>query len=786
MKKLIFILSLVALLSNCDNSKKNTAKLSHLIPENSFLILNINDLETFKSDIKNNDFITKLSPSVLKKPIAKLLENLKTNNPVLLCFETNDSIINYSIITKYHDSLFNVSETDSLKIYSRIIDSIYIGSTSQTILENLKPKKNLVFETLFKTTNNNSSFSLFMNSNSATNLGNAFLPEEINAFSNWMSIDAEVFPDQITFNGITITNDTLPQLLNAFKNTIPQENSIQHIAPSNSTGFLSLTFDDFEVFSKNSNSFNTNSLDSLVNHELFQTINEVGEIYFDTKTVIVLKSIDAFATKEVLQDHQNVISNFRSIPIFEYSNSDIFNTVFNPLISSSTVSNYIIIDDFFVFANSVVQLQNIITNYQNATTFANTNAFKDAMTSLSDESSLLVFVNPTKLKKIISSITNEDLTDLKLDNYKASAIQFVQDDDFIHINGVIKKNKSRTIQNSVSEEFNVTLNADIIMQPHFVTNHRNKQKEIVVQDVNNNLYLISNSGKVLWKKKLNGIILGRIQQVDLYKNGRLQLAFATAKRIYIIDRNGNDVSPFPLKFNSEITQPLSVFDYDNNKNYRFLITQGKFLLMYDRSAKNVSGFRYNNTGSTITTQPKHFRIRNKDYIVFAAGKKMMILNRKGQSRIKVKDYINFSNNPIFKYKDRFTTTSSAGELIQINTKGVVSKQSLNLEKNHFIETTDKTLVTLSENNLNIKLKTYELDFGNYTAPKIFYLNDKIYISVTDLQTQKVYLFDSQARLLNNFPVYGNSIIDLDNIDTDRNLEFVVKGEPNSILVYKKN
>ena len=208
--------------------------------------------------------------------------------------------------------------------------------------------------------------------------------------------------------------------------------------------------------------------------------------------------------------------------------------------------------------------------------------------------------------------------------------------------------------------------------------------------------------------------------------------------------------------------------------------------MYNRNAKNVSGFRYNNTGSTITTQPVHFRIRNKDYIVFAAGKKMMILNRKGQSRIKVKENINFSGNPVFKYRDRFTTSSSAGELIQVNTKGAVSKQSLNLNKNHFIETTNKTLVTLSDNNLNIKQKTYELDFGNYTAPKIFYLNDKIYISITDLQTQKIYLFDSQARLLKNFPVYGNSSIDLANIDTDNMLEFVVKGESNSIIVYKKN
>ncbi|MBN4070256.1 ribonuclease HII [Olleya sp. AH-315-F22] len=784
MKKLLFILAVVTLLFGCNNPKKSTTKLFHLVPENASLVIKVNDLETFKSDIKNNDFINELPSSALQKDLSKLLEKLNTKNTILVFISENEDKNDYTIITKYHDSLLTIPEIDSIHIYSKVVDSIYIGSTSQSVLDNLKSNENLIFESLSKTTNNNSSFSIFINSNHSKVLGNSIIHEDI-AFANWMSLDVFVSPDQITFNGITITNDTLPQLLKAIKNTNPQENSIQHITPSNSNGFLSLTFDDFEVFYKNLNSIKESAIDSISYSELFQTINEVGEIYFDVGTALVLKSIDAIATKEALQDSQNEVSNFRTIPVYAFSSSEIFYAIFSPFISHEIRSYYIIIDDFFVFANSTEQLQNIITNFQNGTTFANTNAFKDAMTSLSDESSLLRFVNPTKLKEIISSIADVDVSNLKLDDYKASAIQFVQDDGFIHINGIIKKNKSRALQNSVSEEFTVTLDAEIMMQPHFVINHRTKQKEIVVQDVNNNLYLISNTGKVLWKKRLNRNILGQVKQVDLYKNGRLQLAFATAKRIYIIDRNGNDVSPFPLKFNSEITQPLSIFDYDNNKNYRFLVTQGKFLLMYNKSAKNVSGFRYSNTGNNISTSPKHFRIGNKDYIVFASGKKMMILNRKGQSRIKVKEDIDFSGNSIFKYKDRFTTTSSAGELIQVNTKGAVSKQSLNLDKNHFVVTTDKTLVTLSENNLNIKLKTYELDFGNYTAPKIFYLDDKIYISLTDLQTQKVYLFDSQARLLNNFPVYGNSIIALDNIDADRNLEFVVKGESNSIIVYKK-
>ena len=308
----------------------------------------------------------------------------------------------------------------------------------------------------------------------------------------------------------------------------------------------------------------------------------------------------------------------------------------------------------------------------------------------------------------------------------------------------------------------------------------------MVQDVNNNLYLISNTGKVLWKKQLRGAILGAIQQVDLYKNGRLQLAFATPNRVYVIDRNGKDVAPFPLKFNDKITQPLSIFDYDNKKNYRFVVTQDNALLMYDKNGKNVNGFRYNKTSKNITTQPKHFRINNKDYIVFAAGNKLMILNRKGQSRINVKEAINFSKNEIFKYQNKFTTTTTKGELVQVNLKGAVSKQSLNLPKQHVIETTNKTLVTLAENKLTIKQKSQELDFGNYTAPKIFYLNDKIYVTLTDLQAQKVYLFDSQSRAIRNFPVYGNSLIDLANIDTDNNLEFVTKGESNSIIVYQKN
>ena len=186
------------------------------------------------------------------------------------------------------------------------------------------------------------------------------------------------------------------------------------------------------------------------------------------------------------------------------------------------------------------------------------------------------------------------------------------------------------------------------------------------------------------------------------------------------------------------------------------------------------------------TLRKHFRINNQDYIVFAAGNSLKILNRRGQSRVRVNETIDFSSNAIYKYNDQFTTTSKSGDLVQVNLKGAVSKQSLSLGSNHYISTTSKTLASIDDNKFTIKQRTQELDFGNYTAPNIFYINDKIYITLTDLQAQKIYMFDSQSKPIANFPVYGTSSIDFANIDSDHNLEFVTKGEANSIIVYQKN
>ena len=364
--------------------------------------------------------------------------------------------------------------------------------------------------------------------------------------------------------------------------------------------------------------------------------------------------------------------------------------------------------------------------------------------------------------------------------------QIIPDDGFVQFNGTVSNSQSQSAGSSRLEPVTTRLDNDLVMHPQCVTNHRNGEIEILVQDVNNTLLLISPNGKILWKKVLDSPILGKVEQVDLYKNNKLQYAFATSNRVYIIDRNGNNVGPFPVRLRDGIAQPLAVFDYDNNKNYRFLVVQGSELLMLNTEGKRVRGFNYRPDTNTITSQPKHFRWNNRDYIVFSAGTALKILNRRGQVRVPVREAIRFSGAGIYFYRGAFTTSSQNGDLVQVNMNGAVSRQSLKLSSNHTMDATSRTLVTLDENRLTIKQKTVELEYGFYTPPKIFYLNDKIYVAVTDLQSKKIYVFDSQARLQENFPIYGYSEIDMTIYGRSKKRVLVTEGEDRSVIRYLLN
>ena len=384
----------------------------------------------------------------------------------------------------------------------------------------------------------------------------------------------------------------------------------------------------------------------------------------------------------------------------------------------------------------------------------------------------------TNLEKSINPL-NFEKENSKTKYFKI--FQLKKGNNISNINGVISEIKEDVNNNSTAIKYETRIQKNITLGPIIVKNHINDSSELIIQDDNDFIYLINNSGQIEWSKKIDGKILKNIHQIDSYKNGKLQYVFATSNKLYMLDRKGRDVGKFPLKFNDNITQPISIFDYDRNKNYRILITQNKELFMFDSRGKRVRGFNYLKNDEIITS-PKHFRISNKDIIVFKTEKDLKIINRRGKIRIKLKNKYNFSSDNIFQTKNKLITKTDTNELIEIDLNG--NTEILGEYKSDMSFAAFKQLLVITDGNIILTDKNKsELNFGEYKHLKIY--NDKTtnLISLFDSQNNKSYLFDKNLNLIDGFPTNSNSEINYK--INNGNLEYAFKVDNSTIRFYKK-
>ena len=381
--------------------------------------------------------------------------------------------------------------------------------------------------------------------------------------------------------------------------------------------------------------------------------------------------------------------------------------------------------------------------------------------------------NPINLFQFLGF--NNDLEKFKIFQLKNS-------DKISSINGVISDFKDDQKNSRDNFEYETKLKNNITVGPIIVKNHINKKSELIVQDENNILYLINSSGQIEWSKKIEGQVLNEIHQIDSYKNGKLQYLFATKNKLHLTDRKGRNVGKFPLKFNDIITQPISVFDYDKNKNYRILITQNNELFMFDSKGNRVRGFNYIKNDK-ILNSPKHFRISNKDLIVFKTKNDLKIINRRGRPRIETKTKFDFSSEKVFRFGNAIVTETDKNEIIEIDLKGnvkIIDAYSSDMN----LTSIENFMVIKNGNSLFSNKNKSELKFGKYNNLKIYNSEEFILISVFDYQNKEGYLFDQNLNLIDGFPIKSESFIDY---RLNKNyFEFALKTENKSIKFYKKS
>ncbi|MCB0396862.1 MAG: hypothetical protein KDD36_09425 [Flavobacteriales bacterium] len=354
-----------------------------------------------------------------------------------------------------------------------------------------------------------------------------------------------------------------------------------------------------------------------------------------------------------------------------------------------------------------------------------------------------------------------------------------------------------------SEVTTVELDDALVLEPFVIKNHYDGTREVLVQDAGNQLYLVNGKGEILWKKQIPERILGEAIQVDRYRNGKLQIMFNTRTHLYQIDRNGKDVTGYPLKLSKPATTGIAVLDYDNNRDYRILVPlDGGIIQNLDIDGKTVKGWDFKAERGNIDQPPVLYSIAGKDYIVAVTDKgKPYFLNRRGEVRITLGEEVIISPENGITLDERskdFVSTDSTGNGLRISTSGKVTTQTLppagshhrmiytqvsgDREPEYVIQ--DKQRLTVYTQNAET---VFEFTFNQNVAFRplaLSFSSNNTRIGLLDQKSHHVYLFNANGSQVPGFPVDGYIGFRVQDLDRDGTFELITGGGGNRLLIYR--
>lgn len=162
-------------------------------------------------------------------------------------------------------------------------------------------------------------------------------------------------------------------------------------------------------------------------------------------------------------------------------------------------------------------------------------------------------------------------------------------------------------------------------------NHRTGNRMDLVME--NGEVVAKDGSKVVWSVAIESMARPEVWEVDLYRNGKYQVAIGAGKRFHLVDVLGREVEGFPKRW-SDGFSAFAVFDYDKNRQYRFLLAAPNGQVFnFRKEGERTPGWKFQPRNGRHIVSLAHLSIGPKDYI-FAAQDDgtVRILSRTGEDR----------------------------------------------------------------------------------------------------------------------------------------------------------
>ncbi len=464
-------------------------------------------------------------------------------------------------------------------------------------------------------------------------------------------------------------------------------------------------------------------------------------------------------------------------------------------------------DNFMVSGSSYNTVSKFLYDNILNKTLANNQAFRDFESTLASHAGYFFYCVPSKITSYLDGFLNEPIISFLTENKSIiSKIQAVGY-QYASSNGMLYNSLSLRYKEKVFEEpdteWETLLDTVAGIKPFFFTNHITRAREIFVQDMKNNAYLINSAGRVLWKVPLRERINSTVYIIDYFRNGKLQLLFSGKDYIHLLDRNGNYVERYPVKLRSPATNSLTVFDYENSRNYRlFIAGEDKKIYSYDKTGNVVKGWIPFHTPGIVAADIMYFSVSRKDYIVFSDESSVYLLDRSGKKRVNLKGSAArapHSAMRLVQASDPYIVFSSPeGAVIQLFLDGTISKFSLNsFSVDHSFDYfdvdgdgygeyifIDKGKLYLYDNN---REELFSRDFGTTELGGpinfIFSSADRK-IGVFDINNNLIFLIGKKGETMEGFPLRGASMFSVGKLSDKNEWNLVVGGTDRFLYNYK--
>jgi len=649
-------------------------------------------------------------------------------------------------------------------------------------------------------------FALFLNEVKAAEV------RKLMQFSGDTYLDIKVTDNELLLNGVTTVDLKNNSYVGTFMNQNPGRIRITDLIPNSTALLYHIAFSNFKTWQNQQTKFWSSSdpeqfqrlmdFEQKYNLDLDWISDEAANAILETPNRehsdqlifvgirdkdIAFNELSRFAEQISQEQSDSVyLEVYNDLPIIQLPFTEFPSTILGNYFSGFENSFITIYDKYLVIGNSMKVVKDFLNSLENETNWGKSVRQNVFLENTLSEASFSLMINTSMCWRIILNNLNEKWRDIaknyenQIKSFDLLAFQISNLDQRFYTSLAIGHKEKVVFTPKIGrlkKIQSVYTISPINTRPFIVKNHNNSKFEVLVQDSLNILYQISNEGEILWGDSIKDRIVTDIHQIDYYKNSKLQYLFATRNKLHLLDRNGDYVENFPVKLKDGIQlEHLSVIDYDNSKNYRFMAVDVKGnIYLYNKEGKNLEGWTPRPLEGRLAVSGFHIRVKGGDCMVaLQVNGVLNVMNRRGnmypgfpidlKAQVTSNVFVDIGND--FN-ATRLITISDEGEIIEVNLKGkIVRREQLYkptkeskfwlvndaLQKTFVIARQEYNKISILSRSGEIMLEKNIISSGDLLVQYYNFSSDNQIFAFIDQEQEFAYVFDNEGQAISFEPL----------------------------------